>query len=142
MILWFLRFFSQFRDLEMSARSAGFDIAELRRANEELITEKAVLAVRIESAMQETARAWQAMQDALHGERLAMQMQVNHAVQKSGGGIPYPNAHSLPASTTKIQEPGPVGRRGRELPSESIAKATQRGIEAYIKSRMPEAVNG
>lgn len=128
-----VRLFPQFRELEVRLSSAESDVVLARAANEDLIQEKEVLEARLNAALADKEKLWDAMQDALNGERLSYQMQINHAVQKSGGGIPYPNAHSLPPATTRLQEPGAIGRRGRELPSEAAAKSNERFLEAMFR---------
>ena len=150
-MLWFLRLFSQFRELEalaemQAARAEEFDREQgrartlatdnesLREANQQLTTEKLLLEDRLESSMQDRDRLWETMQESLRGERYAYQTMVNHATQKTGAGTPYPDAHSLPASEVrKIQTPGPIGRSSRVLPSEMASRATKQFIHDYVE---------
>lgn len=120
MIIWFLRLFSVFRATEG-------DLVAAREALDELSTEKLLLQDRLDAALADKDKLWSTMQDALDNERAALRSQVNHAVQKTGGGIPYPDAHFLPAgSVREVQASGPIGRRGRLLPSEAAQRQTGR----------------
>lgn len=150
MILWFLRLFPQFRNLEALAlmqaesaeesRSLVEDLKNLEIAREELIREKVLLEDRLSSALADKDRLWDAMQRAMDGERFALRTMVNHAVAKTGGGTPYQDAHALPASEVrKIQTPGPVGRRGRTLPSELAAKESERFMHEWLEQINPQA---
>lgn len=141
MIQWLLRLFPAFLWMEanlVSMRTAfdqlSRDLAECRAALAELSTEKLVLQDRLDAALADRDHLWNAMQEALTNERDALRMQVNHAVQKSGGGIPYPDSHSLPAASVRpVQEPGPIGRRGRILASEAGRRQTDIVIEKITR---------
>lgn len=150
MVLWFLRLFPRFRDLESLAmmqaesaeesRSLIEDIANLERVREELIREKVLLEDRLSGVLADKDRLWEAMQHAIEGERYALRTMVNHAVAKSGGGTPYQDAHTLPpAEIRKVQTPGPVGRRGRVLPSELAAKETENFLNSWLEQINPQA---
>lgn len=122
-------------DLKNQLASAESDLDSLRNANDELTTEKLLLQDRLDSALNDKDRLWDTMQQALNGERSALKTMVNHSVQKSGGGIPFPEEHSLPANTIRpVQQPGPVGRSGRLLPSEAMGRANNSFIENYFKT--------
>lgn len=153
MILWFLRLFPQFRDLEalVNMQAAGAeerhaeydslheDIANLEGVKIQLIAEKALLEDRLAGAIADKDRQWDAMQNAIDGERYALRTMVNHATQKAGGGTPYQDAHALPPSEVrKIQTSGPVGRRGRILPSELASKETNRFVGEWIGQLNPQ----
>lgn len=148
-MLWFLRLFPQFRSLaslaEMQARavedcdrkaqSLEHDVASLREANQELVNEKALLEDRLATALEDKERLWNQAQSALEAERYALHTMVNHAVQKNGGGIPFSEAHSLPPNEVrKIQTPGPIGRRGRILPSELAQRKTNEFVTSYMET--------
>lgn len=171
MLLWFLRLFPQFKELEARAQalaarieksdsaieaeeektnawrqktrdaevqthSLSLDIDSLREANQELMHEKALLQDRLASAIDDKDRLWTLTQEALTSERGALRMQVNHAIQRSGGGIPYPDVHSLPQnSVPRPQEPGVIGRHARRLPSEDIAIQTAQNIRTFLDKR-------
>lgn len=151
-MLWFLRLFRQFRELEslavMQSESAEecarnqADIESLREANQQLSTEKLLLEDRLESAIADKDRLWETMQESLRGERYAYQTMVNHATQKTGAGTPYPDAHSLPASEIrKPQAPGPIGRSARVLPSEMAQRQKREFVRNYVDAVGPvEAV--
>lgn len=135
-MLFFLRLFSIFRDLEARAamqsrtqqefddltaekNSLETDLGNIREAYQELTTEKLLLQDRLDSAIQDKDKLWEEMSNALENERFALRMQINHAVQHAGGGVVYADAHALPAAVVRpIQKGGPVGRSGRLLPSE------------------------
>lgn len=109
------------------------DIDNLRTANQELIAEKSLLEDRLALAEDEAAKLWQRMDEALANERFALRTQINHAVQHAGGGIPYPDAHAIPAtSVPQPQRAGPVGRRGRILPSQMADAITQQTLKEWI----------
>lgn len=141
LMIWFLRLFSAFRDmealLEMQAQTAEDMEADLKACHsslEDVGIEKLQLQDRLESALSDKEHLWAAMNEALGNERDALRMQVNHAVQKSGGGIPYPDSHSLPPSAARpLQAPGPVGRSGRRLPSEMGQDQTNKFIAEFAK---------
>lgn len=116
---------------EAERNNLRHDLDACREALEELSTEKLLLQDRLDSAIADKDNLWAAMTEALNNERDAYRMTVNHAVQKSGGGIPFPDSHSLPPNLIREpQKPGPVGRRGRLLPSEVASRQTRRYVEA------------
>src|SRR4051812_27907854 len=117
----FLRLFPAFRELELENRSLSHDLAVSRSSNEELMAEAT-------AATADKEKLWATMQEALAGERNALRMQVNHAVQRSGGTAPYQDAHSMP--DTPPQEP--FGRHGRMLPSELVSRNNAHVIEEII----------
>jgi len=137
-LLWFLNLFPQYRDAV--ARAADTDVIReerdglmadadtLRQANTELTTEKLLLEDRLQSALDDKQQLWDLVKDSLHGERYALQTQVNHATQRHGGGIPYPDANALPAHTVRTQEGGPIGPKRRLLPSQAGAMRTRKYI--------------
>lgn len=165
-MLRFLRLFGRFREMEalvaMQARNieecdgtykallaekdrlaAGLaelrsEIDEVCTANDQLATDKTLLGDRLESAIQDKDRLWETMNQALNGERYAYQTMVNHAVQKTGGGIPYVDAHSLPPSEIRqLQKPGPIGRSSRMLPSEGALRATNSFVREFVETLGP-----
>lgn len=143
MILWFLRLFPQFRNLEalalMQAESTE-QCESLTVTRDELIREKLLLEDRLSAAIADKDRLWDAMQQAMDGERYALHTMVNHAVAKAGGGTPYQDAHTLPPSEIrKVQVAGPVGRRGRELPSQIAARESERFLNEYVETINPQA---
>lgn len=167
-MLFLLRLFSQFRELEalcqmqatkaeefdkMEARvseliteneSLNQDFHNLQDSNQELITEKLRLEDRLQSAIEDKQKLWDTMQEALREERFAYQTMVNHAVQQKGFGVPYPEAHTLPADVVrKPQQPGPVGRSARMLPSEAAFRSSMNFIKSYAErvGTEPEGTN-
>lgn len=118
--------------------SLEHDVDALRESNQDLIHEKTLLQDRLESAIQDKDRIWEAMQTALSGERYALQTMVNHAVQKNGGGVPFGEAHVLPAAEVrKVQTPGGIGRAARELPSEGARRASNVFVKNYMETLGP-----
>ncbi len=127
-------------DLLRQKRHLESELADLRESYHTLQMEKLMLQDRLEASLTDKDRLWGAMQDALDNERYSMRMQINHAVQKASGGIPFPDAHSLPASSVaKTQQPGPVGRRGRLLPSEAAAQQSTQFIREFVETMEPRS---
>lgn len=126
MFLWLLRLFPEYcslrgqvEELRESSGSWELEATNLRSANTELITEKRVLESELDSAREDKERLWDLMKESLDAERMALRTQVNHATQKLGGGIPYPDAHAMPAAAVpQAQAGGAIGRRGRVLMSQ------------------------
>lgn len=162
MTLRFLRLFAEFRDLEdlVSMQARNFEasdgsykvlsavnaelrteLEDLREANQNLTTDKLLLQDRLESAIGDKEHLWATTNRAMEGERYAYQTMVNHAIQKNGGGIPFPDAHALPpAEIRKPQLPGPIGRSSRMLPSEMAHRATSQFVREFVESLGPEKV--
>lgn len=144
MILAFLRLFSQFRDYEAARQS---ELEDTQKALELAISERDQLEVdmerlqvRLDAAEDERARLWQRLDVAVIEERRAYQSHVNIAWQKMGGGTPYPEAPALsPESTPKLQAAGPIGRRGRILPSQVVAAKRREMIQGIVTERAEQA---
>jgi len=110
------------------------EVETLRAANRQLLTDNARLEDRVEAASEDRNRLWAAMQEALDGERTALHTQINHLVQRSGGGIPYPEAHTLPAATVpREQSTAPISRA--MMPGEAVARQTAKFVEEYVANR-------
>jgi hypothetical protein len=125
-ILGFLRRFEVFRELETENRGLRLDLDRCRTSHQEVTAE-------LSAARADKEKVWAMMQEALENERLAMRTQVNHAVQRTGGTPPYQNAHSLPPN----QPQEPVGRHGRILPSEAIARNNAAVMNQIIERLEP-----
>jgi hypothetical protein len=121
-ISWFLRLFPPFRWLEAEARA-------LREDHARITAENLRLQDRLDAAREDRDRLWETMQESLRGERTAYQMHVNQSWQRQGGGVPYPDAPHLPVASIPKQGSEPVGRQGRILPSEAVARRTAEYIE-------------
>jgi hypothetical protein len=128
----FLRLFEWVRDMESALVSMEAENSQLRKQSEAMLEERCDL--------------WNLVHDtlakydvAVANERAAYQMHVNHATQKMGGGIPYPDAHNLPPSAVPNPDP-PKGGYGRRfvLPSEAVAQASERMIRKYVERRAAE----
>jgi hypothetical protein len=161
LLLRFLRLFPHFRELEalaemrlrqtdeteqmcvraearigeLAAENCGLvdDLTACRLSHAELTTEKLLLQDRLDSAIADKDHLWAMVKESMNGERYALKSQVNHAIQRSSGGIPYPEAHSMPENAVpQVQEPGPVGRRARELPSQAVARHDRQMIEEMV----------
>lgn len=126
-------------ELKATIRDIETDLTNCREALDAASNDRISLQDRLESALSDKDKLWGSMQDALNNERFALRSQINHANQKAGAGIPYPDAHSLPpAAVMKPQEGGPIGRKGRILPSEAIAKHDREFIKEFVLSREPK----
>jgi hypothetical protein len=142
LIIFFLRLFRTFRELENLAQAQARAIEQAdkelqccQEANRELVSEKTLLEDRLDSAISDKDKLWQVMQEALDGERDALRMTVNHAVQRAGGGVPYPESHALPANrVAQPQKSGPIGRRARVLPSEMALRQEMNNIREFARS--------
>lgn len=122
-------------DLRTEAASLSLDIRNLHEANTEFINEKLRLEDRLSTALDDKQRLWDSMNESLRGERYAYQTMVNHAVQGKGFGVPYPEAHTLPPEAVrKPQEPGPIGRTARMLPSEMAERANRQFVHTYVEN--------
>lgn len=94
---------------------------------------------RLDAALKEVEHVWEIANKAIDGERQSYQGQINHLVQKSGGGVVYPEAHSLPENAVPRAQPGgPIGRAGRMLPSQMAAMAQRAAVERYVETLDPE----
>jgi len=156
MLVRFLRFFALYRALEaelFSLREQAFDraelqgvcdslrtdVASLQNANQQLITEKLLLEDRLTAALDDKSNLWKMVGEALDNERSALRMQINHATQRLAGGIPYPDAHALPPNAVPPhQQPGPIGRSARILPSELAARQSRQFVTEFVQSLDPE----
>lgn len=134
---WFLHLFARVRWQDVT-------IANLQEAAAEARSEATALRQALDDARRDRENVWELVKAALSAERTAVaneraayQMHVNHAVQRQGGGVPYPEAHSLPPEATpKLDaETGPAGRMSRILPSEVYAQAAKSFIAADIARR-------
>jgi hypothetical protein len=156
MVIWFLRLFSQFRDLQakllawqkwkestvktldeiIEKNERG--ISEVREAYNAEVQEHIRTRDRLDAALLDRQKLWEQMERALNGERAAYQMQINIRAQKAGEGLPFPEAYSLPdESVPKPRPTGPMGRSGRILPSQRAAQA-QREVLEVIANNLPE----
>ncbi len=131
-----LRLLPAVRELLVENRSLKYDLAACRASHEELVSEKLLLESRLDTALAEKDRLWAAMQEALASERTAYRMQVNEAWQRRGAGMPFPSAPHAPESA-ETQEQVQIGRKGRILPSESIARNNSRVIGELVDRMNP-----
>ena len=120
------------KEKEAEIASLQTDLAEIRADHEALVNEKLLLQDRLESAIADKDRLWNQMQSALDNERYAVRSQVNVFSQKSGGGIPYPDAHSLPPESIRPPQPGGMIGRSRMLPSEREARQRSAAITQIV----------
>jgi hypothetical protein len=120
----FLRLFSSFRRMEEAYREQAGEILRFQD--------------RLEAAQIDRGKLWDTLQEALRGERTAYQTSINHAVQRMGGGVPYPDAHSLPPNVVpRDAKPEAVG--SRMLPSEAVARQTQRFVTELVAGSKKQA---
>jgi regulator of replication initiation timing len=102
------------------------DLRVAESANAALQQENLRLQDRLEAAAEDRKQLWDTMQQALANERASYQMQVNEEWQKRYGVTPYPEAPHIPTTMANSEDrTGTFGRRGRMLPSEMQAAATQ-----------------
>lgn len=128
MILWFLRLFPQFRALEL-------DLASAREALQQESEERVRAEYRLDELIKDRDRDRQMLQDALQGERYALQSQANILSQRTGAGAPYPDAHKIEA-THLTQEGGPAGASPRLLPSQRAEMARAAGITKIVQEQI------
>lgn len=113
-------------EILVQKESLESDLATLREAHDELATEKLLLQDRLESAIADKDNLWKMVEEALGNERGALRAMVNHANQRSGAGVVFPDAHILPhKAAAQPQDPGPIGPRGRVLRSQMVAQANR-----------------
>ena len=125
MLRWLLRIFPSLRDMQDERLT-------LREANKELLAQNTRLEDRLEAAIEERGKLWRMVEIAQAGEREAYRMQINHAVQRAGGGVPFPEAHSLPPNS--IPDPNkshtPIARA--MLPGEAVRSQTSKFLQDYV----------
>lgn len=122
MILWILRFFPEFRQVERERDSMRTDLVFIRAAHQERVTDNLRLQDRTDAAEAERTRVWKLLEESLENERLAYRMQVNEDWQRRYGVTPHPDAPHIPATQEHHAEKvGAFGRQGRVLPSEYAA---------------------
>lgn len=129
-------------EMIVEAESLRHDLHELRDSHEEIVREKLILEDRNQGLMDDRQRLWDVVETSLGSERSALRAQVNHAVQRAGGGIPYPDAHSLPKSVVpKAEPPGFAGRRGRMLGSQAaVLEASRFAMEELLPELQRQAL--
>jgi hypothetical protein len=125
MILWFLRLFLAFRQLE-------FDLAAARNACAAEAEERERSEQRLDVLTRDRDKLWELVAEAQKGERYALQSQANVLSQRSGGGVPYPDAHQIDNPAID-QKGGPIGPASRILPSQRAEWARQAAIEEIVK---------
>ena len=118
----------------------NLELVNLRNAYDELTTEKLRLSDRLDSVIADKDRLWSLFETANSGLMDSLKMQVNHLNQRSGAGIPYPEAGSLPVGAVKIQEGGPIGRRGRMLPSQAAVDQVQEFVRSEYGPRVAKSI--
>ncbi len=144
MILWFLRLFSYVLELELDNNRLRVQRDNAQDGMTELNTLAESLRRRLEDCESDRQHLWTLVSDALSSERTAFaneraayQMHVNHAVQRQGGGIPYPGAHSLPPNvlTNLDAETGAAGRKGREIPSIAVRQRFDQLVHNAVEAK-------
>lgn len=124
MILWFLRLFLDFRALEI-------DLAKAREACSAEAEEREDTERMLEVLTRDRDKLWELVTEAQKGERYALQSQANILSQRSGGGVPYPDAHQI-NNPTLTQEGGPVSGGNRILPSQRAERAREAAIQDIV----------
>lgn len=121
---WLLQLFPAYRDLQDEA-------AQLRKAYDDASQENLRLLDRIEALSADRTRLWETMQTALDSERQSLRTQINHLVQRSGGGVPYPEAHTLPPhAVPREQDTSPIARP--MMPGEAVRAQTSKFVKNYL----------
>lgn len=87
---------------------------------------------RIDILTRDRDKLWETLQQALQGERYALQSQANVLSQRSGAGVIYPEAHKIDSPVIS-QEGGPVGRSSRILPSQRAEQVRQDAIRQMVE---------
>lgn len=128
MILWFLRLFREFRVLET-------DLANARAAIQGESEERVRAEFQLDTLLRDRDRDREMLKEALHGERYALQSQANILSQRSGAGVPYPDAHKID-SPHLTQEGGPAGASPRMLPSQRAEMARAAGINRIVEEQI------
>lgn len=128
----------QKESLETDLTALNTDLENLQESHDELANEKLLLQDQLESAIADKEKLWAMVEEALGSERNALRTMVNHAVQKASGGIPFPEAHSLPPeAAARPNKPGAVGRAGRMLQSQAVMQRNQEFVREYVESLGP-----
>lgn len=130
MLLWFLRLFPQFRALE-AVEHDEVELANTRNTVTELQHENDKLTDRVDTLLEDRKALWGSFQESLRAERASYQLSVNSAVQRSGGGIPYPDAPHL--AQQQVPQPGEstsLGRQSRISISDRVNSATSQYLQS------------
>lgn len=120
MILRFLRLFPAFRALEQDRDAT---LTALRESLQEQNTQNLLLQDRLDFAMEDRGKLWDAMVSAQSAKDLSYQMQINFATQQKFGVTPFPEATHLPPSSAPSPE-NLTAFGGFQLPSARIAQRT------------------
>ena len=143
MLLYFLRLFVPFRELEVQLADARLAVEEANEARDVAVMERDRFIALLENKDSDAEYLRKLVDETLLSEREAYsreratyQMAINHSIQRLGGTAPYPEANTLPESATpRLQTLGPIGRAARELPSQIVARNTRNMINRVIKSK-------
>jgi hypothetical protein len=125
---WLARFFP-------ASRAIVSENGRLREAVQQLTQEKLLLQDRLDASNEERSRVWSMMQQALEGERMAYQMHINQSWQRTTGTVPYPDAPHAAQPKPVPANPEPLGRAGRILPSDRIARRTEEYLASTFANR-------
>lgn len=134
MLVWFLRLFPAYRELDFALKTSvsnyekqsgaygensrlktELQISEgtldaVRARLAELEQENIRLQDRLEFAQADRARVWDSFEASLANERMSYQMQINSSWQQKCGVTPFPDAPHLPDSqSARPERLGPIG---------------------------------
>jgi hypothetical protein len=128
-ILWLLRLFRPFRDLE-SIHAEKIEAEETlltcQQRVRELEQENTRLLDRIEFAQEDRQHLWTLVRESLGNERAALMSQVNEHWQKQYGVTPYPEQPHLPENQqADPRKLGGAGRPIRMTASQVVAQAEE-----------------
>lgn len=134
---WVARLFPSLRVeneiLSAQLAAAQADVTSARDEMEVLRQERDAMSESLAIALKDKDRLWEMAEKALAAERFANHTAYNHEVQRHGGGIPYPEAHSLPPNIVPpVQKSGPIGRSGRILTSQAMMQQSRVALAEYM----------
>lgn len=151
MLLWFLRLFQPFLQMEAEVITSAVKIDQahayaaecelrakgMREALEESQREKERIQDRLDSALDDRRKLWDLVDSRMSACDEALKMQVNVGFQTRYGIAPYPDAGRLPESLESDLVSSNISPRG-SLPSESVKRA-QAKFAREMASRITEA---
>ncbi len=122
---WLLRIFPSLRRLSA-------EVELLRSANQQLQQENLQMQDRLDAAMEDRKQLWTMTRESSAAKDYAYQTQINHLIQREGGGTPYPDAHSLPENVIPHdKDTTPIARR--MMPGEIARLRTEKFIRSYAE---------
>lgn len=124
MIIWFLRLFSRFRQLEAIEHDET-ELRNLRRQVDVLQNENTRLQDRMDAVIEDRSRMWDMLGRATKSMETSYQALANIQWQRTNGTIPYPDAPHLKPKPAEEEQPASFGRQTRATTSEMINRRTR-----------------